>query len=109
MSTPPDRQFWGYDFRCGKTVDALLAAFNAAGPWQWALGDSDFYGFYVKCRPDGRAEVRVFQAAQFRTSQATDPTEFWAELASDATLRPEIARQFLSLLDSVNATDVTET
>src|SRR5262245_4582161 len=108
MSPPPDRQFWGYDFRCRDTVDAMLAAFNAAGPWQWALGDSDVYGFYLKCRPEGGAEVRVFQAAQFRTGDVADRTEFWAELASDAALRPEVDRQFRKLLDNVKATDVIE-
>ena len=107
MSPPSDRQFWGYDFSCRETVDALLAAFNAAGPWQWTLGDSDVYGFYLKCRPD-RAELRIFQAAQFRTSDTSDPTKFWAEIASDAEVRPQIARQFLELLDRVHARNVTE-
>jgi len=41
---------WAYDFACDQPIEVIPAAFNAAGPWQWQLRDSHFYGDYVSCR-----------------------------------------------------------
>src|SRR5262245_57572347 len=98
---------WGYDFWCWKSLDAMLAAFNATGPWRWELGDSDVYGFYLRCRPHPSARIRVFNETEFRTPGAVS-SSYWAELYSEPEVRPEIDQQFRQLLKAVEATDITE-
>jgi hypothetical protein len=104
----PELRHWGYDFTCGKEVDAMLAAFNAAGPWRWDPGDSDIYGSYLKCRPQEHVEIRVYARSQFRTGSRWN-SGFWAELTSDVAISAEIDRQFRSLLLGVKAGTITET
>jgi hypothetical protein len=102
-------QHWGYDFSCSSSVDAMLAALNAAGLWQWRMGDSDIYGFYLKCRPKELAEVRVYECAQFWMGSSGSREGFWAELSSDAGSRAEIDQHFRHLLHGIRATSITET
>lgn len=102
---------WGYDFICYQTVEAMQAAFNAAGPWQWERRDSDIYGFYLKCRPMPQVEISVYQRSQFRNSARPD-REFNAWLAigaESAATQSEIEAVFRRLLQSVHAIDITET
>jgi hypothetical protein len=105
----PELQHWGYDFSCSRSINAMLAAFNAAGLWQWNVGDSDIYGFYLKCRPTERAEVRVYERAQFRTGRAGSRGGFWAELSSEDASRSEIDQHFRQLLNVIKASSITET
>ena len=99
---------WGYDFSYTKSVDAMLDALNAAALWQWKMGDSDVYGFYLKCRPKELVEIRIFERAQFRTGDSGGRGGFWAELSSDAESWPKIDRDFRCLLDEINARNITE-
>jgi hypothetical protein len=102
-------QWWGYDFNCSQSIEAILAAFNAAGPWQWQLGDSDFYGDYVRCRPNERSRLRVYERSQFWTWQPGNPEGFYAEFESDPEGRSEIDQIFRRLLQEIDATNITET
>jgi hypothetical protein len=86
----------------------MLVALNAAGPWQWTMGDSDVYGFYLKCRPTEHAEIRVFERAQFRTGGRGSREAFWAELLSDAESRSEIDQHFRRMLSAIKATNITQ-
>jgi hypothetical protein len=109
MNGEPLNSWWGYDFDCGQSIDAILDAFNAAGPWQWQRGDSDIYGDYVRCRPTERSRVRVYECSQLRRSQREDPGGFYAELVSDPEGRSEIDEIFRRLLKSIDATDIVDT
>jgi hypothetical protein len=100
---------WGYDFDCAQSIAAILADFNAAGPWQWQLGDSDIYGFYVRCRPKEHVRVRVYERRQFWTWEPGDGEGFYAELESDPEGRAEIDQVFRRLLQEINATNIVET
>ncbi len=40
---------------------AIPAVFNAHGPWQWQLRESDFYGDYLNCRPKQHVRLRVHE------------------------------------------------
>src|SRR4029453_5877244 len=102
-------QWWGYYFDCAHSIEAILAAFNAAGPWQWQLGDSDMYGFYVRCRPRERVHLRVYQCSKSRTVQPGDSEGFYAEFESDPESRSEIDQAFRRLLQEINATNIVET
>jgi hypothetical protein len=104
-----EQLWWGYDFSCCQSVETILAAFKAASPWQWQLGDSDIYGFYVRCRPNENAEVRVYERRQFWTWRPGDGDGFYAELASDPANRSEIDQAFCRLLQVINAKNIAET
>ena len=106
---PKQRQWWGYDFTCAQPIDAILATFNADGPWQWQRGDSDIYGDYLKCLPMEHAEVRVYERSGFRTWRRGDREGFYAELGSGAETRSETDQVFRGLLQRINATNITET
>jgi hypothetical protein len=105
----PELQYWGYDFSCWKSLDAILIALNSAGPWHWKMGDSDIYGFYLKCRPKEHGEVRLFERAQFRTGSRGNREGFWAELSSDAETRSEIDQYFRRALGEIKARNITQT
>ena len=106
-------QHWSYDFACDQPIDAILAAFNAAGPWQWEMRDSDFYGDYLSCRPKERVHVRVFEYARnWRAVSAGRREGFSAWLECDAentATRSETDQVFRRLLQGINATKIIET
>ena len=52
---------WAYDFACEQTLEEALAAFNAAGSWQWQLRDSYYYGEYLNTRPEPGLQVRIHE------------------------------------------------
>ena len=104
-----EKHHWGYDFTCKRKVDAIRAAFNAAGPWQWEKGDSDIYGDYLKCQPKENANIRVYERSQFRTWRPWDRGGFYAELEGDAEAWPDIDHQFLCLLEGIKAKNITKT
>jgi hypothetical protein len=88
-------------------------AFNAAGPWQWQLRDSDFYGSYLNCRPQPGLRLRVHRQIEIWRGEYRGGREnrLLALLEIDAAStisRPEIDVVFQRLLAAVGATDVTE-
>ena len=104
---------WAYDFTCGQPIEAMRAAFDAAGPWQWQLRDSDIYGDYLNCRPQPHVRLRVHQHAQIWYGQYPRGRDngFLALLeaeAGSAATRPEIDAIFQRLLRAIAATGVTE-
>lgn len=104
------RAYWAYDFACDLSMEAMLAAFNAAGPWRWDLSDSATYGDYLNCRPDEEVHVRVHEYPQMlfvglRDKGFSALLEIHAE--STAT-RFEVDDVFRRLLQTVEATNITE-
>jgi hypothetical protein len=115
---------WAYDFTCDQPIETILAAFNAAGPWQWQLRDSTIFGDYLSCRPNERVWVRVHEYSRmgygpipllasehFRASAGRRDKAFAASLQIDGesmAARPEIDHVFQRLLQRINATNMTE-
>ena len=58
------KAYWAYDFACDQSLEAIVAAFNAAGPWQWTQRESAVYGDYLNCRPKERVRLRVHEYPQ---------------------------------------------
>ncbi|MGD0053164.1 MAG: hypothetical protein ABSD03_15285, partial [Vulcanimicrobiaceae bacterium] len=58
------KEYWAYDFNCDQPIEAILAALNSAGPWQWVLGESAVYGDYLNCRPKEHVRVRLHEYPQ---------------------------------------------
>jgi hypothetical protein len=106
-----DHAAWGYDFASDMSVETMLAAFNSGGPWQWTMGDSDIFGFYVRCQPKERAKIRVYEARQFCTPWQGDcigdREGFCAELMCDDEDRAQIDRDFLTLLRGIEARNIS--
>ena len=104
---------WAYDFACTLPLSAIGRSFDAAGPWQWQLRDSDFYGDYLNCRPMEHVRLRVHEYPS--TGRLTFPGprlqgfKALLEIGPESTSsRGEIDAVFRRLLDAIKATEVTE-
>src|SRR5262245_37296001 len=108
------KAYWAYDFACEQTLEAIVSAFNAAGPWQWQLRESSVYGDYLNCRPMERVRLRVHeypQTGEYGTFVGLRGRGFSALLeieAESAAVRSEIDAAFRRLLQAINAAEVTE-
>ena len=106
--------YWAYDFACDRPLEAVLAGFNAAGPWQWTQRESAVYGDYLNCRPMERVRLRVHeypQTGEYGTFVGLRDKGFSALIEIDAegaATRSEIDDVFRRLLQAINATNVTE-
>jgi hypothetical protein len=115
---------WAYDFATGKPIEGILAAFNAAGPWQWELRESVIFGDYLSCRPEehvwvrvheysqmGRGPVPLFATEHFLASAGRPGKGFAASLqigTEEMAKRSEIDQIFRRLLKDINARNVSE-
>ena len=105
------KAYWAYDFTCDQTLEAILAALNSAGPWQWALGESAVYGDYLNCRPMEHVRVRLHEFPQMLFVGFRRGKGFSAllEIRPESTAtRFEIDGVFRRLLQGIDATDITE-
>jgi hypothetical protein len=51
---------WAYEFLCKEgSTERLCARLNALGGWNWAVGDSHWYGDYVRCVPYEGVRIRI--------------------------------------------------
>jgi len=49
-----------YSFTCKESsTDSLCARLNALGGWSWSVGDSYWYGDYVRCVPFEGVRIRI--------------------------------------------------
>jgi hypothetical protein len=105
---------WAYDFTCERPIEAILAAFNAGGPWQWQLRESAAYGDYLNCRPQEQVRLRIHEypfAGPYGVFVGLRDQGFMALLqlgSEDTARRSEIDRLFRRLLNGINATNLTE-
>jgi hypothetical protein len=51
---------WAYEFICKEgSTEQLCARLNSLGGWSWDLGDSYWYGDYVRCVPFKGVRIRI--------------------------------------------------
>ena len=105
----------GLRFRVGdQPIETVLAAFNAAGPWQWQLRESAVYGDYRNRRPDAHVRLRVHeypQTGEYGTFTGLRDKGFSALLklyCGSVSSQPEIDGVFRRLLQAIDATNVTD-
>ncbi len=55
------KAYWAYAFTCDHALEAMHDLLNGAGPWQWSLRDSHWYGDYLNCRPVEGVRVRIHE------------------------------------------------
>jgi hypothetical protein len=105
---------WAYDFVCEQPIEAMLVAFNAAGPWQWQLRDSAVYGDYLNCRPFEHVRLRVHEypsAGAYGVFTGLRNEGFSALIEmreGNSATRAEIDDVFRALLHQVGAADLVE-
>ena len=105
---------WAYDFGCNRSLTGMLSVFNDAGPWQWELRESSWYGDYLNARPVEGVRVRIHEYPQ--TGEAGEfiglrDKGFSALLeieAESSAAREEIDEAFRGLLEKICAEDVKE-
>jgi hypothetical protein len=108
------KAYWAYDFVCDRPIEAILTAFNQAGPWQWEPRESAVYGDYLNSHPLEGVRVRVHQYPQmgeYGVFIGLRDKGFSALLQVDAecaATRSAVDDAFRSLLQRINATDMTE-
>jgi hypothetical protein len=110
----PLKAYWAYDFACDRSLEDLHAVFNEAGPWQWQLRDSAWYGDYLNTRPTEGVRVRVHeypQAGEAGTFVGIRDKGFSALLQIEAgslAARAEVDSIFQGLLSRVNVRETVE-
>ena len=54
-----------YAFDSDLTLEQMQSILNAAGPWQWEMGDSYWYGDYLRTRPNqDQGKVAIMEQRQ---------------------------------------------
>jgi hypothetical protein len=97
-----------YSFICRESsTDQLCARLNSLGGWNWSLGDSYWYGDYLRCVPYEGARIRI---VDFPT-RVDDGYQYDA----DVRLRPpcntsleKVDEAFRQVLAAIGAHDVKE-
>jgi len=97
-----------YSFICKEgSTEQLCARLNALGGWSWGVGDSHWYGDYVRCVPFEGVRIRIIDF----------PTRVGDEYKYDADVRfstgckttPETVDEgFRKALAAIGAHDVEE-
>jgi hypothetical protein len=108
----PLKAYWAYDFGCELTIEAILVVFNEAGPWQWVLSESAWYGDYLNTRPAEGGRVRVHeypQSGDVGSFVGRRDKGFSALLQIDdssSASQADVDEVFRRLLSRITATDV---
>lgn len=116
------KAYWAYVFTCDKPIEVILAVCNEAGPWQWVLRESAWYGDYLSTWSFKGLRVRIHEFP----SQASEAGVFVGpgtvegvrydqgytalleiESESSAT-KAEIDEVFRGLLERINAENIKE-
>ncbi len=50
-----------YEFDSDMTLEQMFASLNAEGSWQWGMGDSYWYGDYLRSGQPGATQVRIIE------------------------------------------------
>lgn len=108
------KAYWAYDLACDRSLEGMLAVFNEAGPWQWELRDSAWYGDYLSARAEKGVRMRVHEYPQYGEAgvfKGLRDKGFSALLEIEAkspATQAEVDEIFRGLLARVNATNITE-
>ena len=110
----PLKAYWAYDFTCDRSIESMLALFNEAGPWQWGLRDSFWYGDYLSTRVASGARVRVHEypyegeAGRFIGLRGKGFSALLQIEPEGSATQADIDKIFRGLLTRLNAKDITD-
>ncbi len=111
---PKLKAYWAHDFGCNRSLGGMLSVFNDAGPWQWELRESSWYGDYLNARPAEGVRVQIHQypqmgeAGKFVGLRDKGFSALLKVKAESPATREEIDEVFRGLLEKIMAEDVKE-
>jgi hypothetical protein len=109
-----------YSFVCRyRNTHALCARLNEIGDWDWDIGDSHWYGDYLRCKPFDGVRIRIVDFPKQKPGMAADEWEYEADIASSppsparkwtsrAATASEIDAAFRKVLSEIPARDIKE-
>jgi len=106
-SNPSTSRDWAYDFQCDLSLEALLDALEAAGPWTWTMRESYIEGSYLNTRPDDTM-IKINEHPQGfveRPGEAGFSTLVRTK-SENADFRQELDRTLVELLKAVGVKDL---
>jgi len=107
-SNPKTSLDWAYEFQCDLSLEALLDALEANGPWSWTQRESYVEGSYINCRPDGHSRIKINKFPQGFVDR--DGQEGFSALIrtslDHAAARQALDRSLKELLKAVGATEL---
>jgi len=95
---------WAYDFACDRTLDAIAAVLNNAGPWHWEARESYSHGDYLNTRPAAGVRVRIHQYPQTVGAGTT----FIGTREASPAAQQEVDSIFRELLHKLEARSLSE-
>jgi hypothetical protein len=99
---------WAYEFICKESsTEQLCARLNSLGGWKWGVGDSHWYGDYVRCTPFDGVRIRIVDFPK----QVNDEYKYDADVRlNDGCKRSmkEIDQGFRTALERIGAHSVRE-
>jgi hypothetical protein len=97
-----------YEFICKESsTDELCASLNALRGWQWSMGDSYWYGDYVRCKPFPGVKIRIIDFP--KQVQHEYMYEADVRLSAECMMPMEaIDEMFRKVLVQVGAHDIKE-
>ena len=110
----PLKAYWAYDFICDRSIESMLALFNEAGPWQWELRDSAWYGEYLSARVTSGVRVRVHEypfegaAGVFVGLRGKGFSALLQIETESSATQANLDKIFRGLLTRLNAKDITD-
>jgi len=99
---------WAYEFICKEgSTEQLCARLNSLGGWNWGVGDSYWYGDYVRCVPFEGVRIRIVDFPE----RVNDEYKYDADVRLSEGCKvamQEIDQAFRKALEQIGAHDVKE-
>ena len=94
----PLKAYWAYAFACDRPLGGLAGEWNAAGPWEWQLRDSSWYGDYLNTRPIDGVRVRIHEQPHVQQGGYTALMQIEPESAATQPEVDAVLRDLLRLV-----------
>ena len=99
----PLKAYWAYAFVSDRPLAELAGEWNSAGPWDWQLRDSSWYGDYLSARPSNGVRVRIHEQPHVQPGGYTAPMQIEPESAATQAEVDDVVR---GLLRQIGVNDV---
>jgi hypothetical protein len=95
---------FAYQYRCEHSIERVGELLNEAGPWEWTVRDSSWYGDYLDCHSADGPRIRIHEFGdndeRYLTLLVDGPTNM-----SDRYVMDIVAQWF----EAIGAADVQDT
>lgn len=91
-----------HQFHCDKTLEEIQAILNQAGPWEWIMRDSAWYGDYLWANPAASVKIKIYEPV----TEAGPPFTIQVE-GTNKTLPPsELSAVITRWYEALGATEI---